>query len=216
MYRVGIYIHNKISGSTVFTPSSDYEEHFWVKIPLLNHDLLLIGCVYRSPSSNLANSVSSLCNLLNMINGYTHLLICGDFNFPNIDWSLITSDSSYTQTFVDTIQDLFLYQHVYEPTRYRPNTTPHVLDLILTNEENMVDDLQYLPGLGLSDHVCLRFNLVCYCCKLSSCCETKLDLRSANFIKMRQLLETVNWHTSLDPLNTLQAWDFLQAVLSHL
>ena len=61
-----------------------------------------------------------------------------------IDWLLTTGDNSYTQAFVETIQDMFLYQHVYEHTRYRPNTTPHVLDLILTNEENniMVNDLQ--------------------------------------------------------------------------
>ena len=204
---VSIYIHNKISGSTTLTFSSDFEEHLWVKIPLRNHDSLLIGCVYRSPSLNLANSISSLCNLLNMINGYTHLLICGDFNFPHIDWSLITGDNSHTQAFVETIQDMFLYQHVYKPTRHRPNATPHILDLILTNEENMVNDLQYLPGLGSSDHVCLRFNLACYC-KLSTCCKTQFDLRSANFTKMRQSLETIDWHANLDPLDTLQAWDF--------
>ena len=68
--------------------------------------------------------------------------------------------NNYTEAFVETIQGMFLYQDVYEPTRYRPNTTPHVLDLILTNEENMVNDLQYLPGLGLSDHVCLKFSLL--------------------------------------------------------
>jgi len=63
---------------------------------------------------------------------------------------------------VETIQDKFLYQRVCDPTRYGPNVTPHILDLVLTNEENMVNNLQYLPGLGLSDHVCLRFDLTCY------------------------------------------------------
>ena len=102
---------------------------------------------------------------------------------------------------------MFLYQHVYKPTRYRPNATPHILDLILTNEENMVNDLQYLPGLGSSDRVCLRFNLACYC-KLSTCCKTQFDLRSANFTKMHQSLETIDWHANLDPLDTLQTWDY--------
>ena len=37
-----------------------------------------------------------------------------------------------------------------------------VLDLVFTNEEGMVSNLEYLPGLGSSDHVVLRFSLVCY------------------------------------------------------
>ena len=63
--------------------------------------------VYHSQSSNLAKSLSLPCNLLNMIDGCTHLLICGNFGFPNIDWSFITGDNSHTQAFVETIQDTF-------------------------------------------------------------------------------------------------------------
>ena len=39
--------------------------------------------------------------------------------------------------------------------------SPNVLDLILTNEEGMVSDLEHLPGLGNSDHVVLQTSLVC-------------------------------------------------------
>ena len=34
-----------------------------------------------------------------------------------------------------------------EPTRYRVNETPNVLDLILSSEEGMVQDLAYNPPL---------------------------------------------------------------------
>jgi len=63
--EVAIYVHGRISGSTTLTFNSDFKEQLWVKIPLLHHDSLLIGRLYRSPSSNLADSTSSLCNLLN-------------------------------------------------------------------------------------------------------------------------------------------------------
>jgi len=149
-----------------------------------------------------------------MIDGHTHVLICGDFNFPNIDWSLVAGDNSHTHAFVETIQDKILYQHVCGPTRYRPNAIPHILDLVLTNEENMVNNLQYLPGLGLSDHVCLRFNLTCYSMS-STYSKLYFDLRSADFIKMRHLLGEIDWHTNLQSLNTLEAWDFLLVILSH-
>ena len=40
--------------------------------------------------------------------------------------------------------------------------TPHLLDLVLSNEEAMVKNLELLPGLGASDHVMIQFQLACY------------------------------------------------------
>ena len=33
----------------------------------------------------------------------------------------------------------------------------NTLDPVITNEEHMINDILYLPGFGLSDHVCLQF-----------------------------------------------------------
>jgi hypothetical protein len=49
----------------------------------------------------------------------------------------------------------FLIPHVNKPTRWRGTDTPHVLDLVFTNEENMVSELEYLSPLGKSDHCVL-------------------------------------------------------------
>jgi len=50
-----------------------------------------------------------------------------------------------------------MFKHIVRPTRYRGNDTPNVLDLVFTDDENMVDNRIYLPGLG---HVCIAFDLV--------------------------------------------------------
>ena len=47
-------------------------------------------------------------------------------------------------------------------TRIRENQRYSLLDIILANEENMRDNLEYLPPLGKSDHVTLNFNQVTY------------------------------------------------------
>ena len=89
-------------------------------------------------------------------------MIVGYFNYPNIDWSITTTTkgSQHTnQKFIDTVRDVFLHRHVTEPTRYRYGQNPNVQDLILTNQENMIKNIQYIPRLGLSDHVCLMYNL---------------------------------------------------------
>ena len=55
----------------------------WARIQLRGSDSLLVGCIYRSPTGHLSFSVSSLCDLFTGLNNYTHLLICGDFNFKD-------------------------------------------------------------------------------------------------------------------------------------
>jgi len=47
-----------------------------------------------------------------------------------------------------------------KPARYRGEDTPDVLNLGFTDDENIVDNLSYLPGLGNSDHVCIALDLV--------------------------------------------------------
>ena len=64
--------------------------------------------------------------------------------------------------FLESIKDTYLIQHVKENTRYRSGIQPSLLDLILTNEEDMVSDLEYLPGLGKCDHVSLTFTYNCF------------------------------------------------------
>jgi len=78
----------------------------------------------------------------------THLMIVGDFNYPNIDWSTTTTtkDNQHTsQKCISTVRDVFLHQHVTEPTRYRHGQNPNVLDLILPNGENVIKSIEYIP-----------------------------------------------------------------------
>ena len=65
----------------------------------------------------------------------------GDFNYPEINWSTWSSDKDEQTTFVETIRDCFLFQHVSEPTRGRINNEPSLLDLIMSNEEGMITEL---------------------------------------------------------------------------
>ena len=108
----------------------------------------------------------------------SHLLICGDFNIPQIDWVQkfsIASETHPSRKFLNIVQEC-LFQHVTQPTRYRDY--PSVLDLLFTNEEKMISDISYLPGLGKGDHVLLEFYLVCYTDYLPS------HLERFNFTKL--------------------------------
>lgn len=77
-------------------------------------------------------------------------------------WSTSSNESLIDFKFIKCIRDCYLFQHVNKPTRGRFNQDPHVLDLILTNEDGMVTDIEHYSSLGKRDHSILKFNFNCY------------------------------------------------------
>ena len=115
----------------------------------------MLGCLYHSPNSTEENS-ANLCYVTKAVCNMkpSHLLIMGDFNIKEINSELKTSETSenhISSRFIECIRDCFLFQHVLAPTRFRSDNVPSILDLIFTNEEYMISDLSFLPGLGESD-----------------------------------------------------------------
>ena len=76
----------------------------------------------------------------------------GDFNYKGIVWENWStpgmSETSEEFLFVETLCDVYLFQHVLKPTRIRMSQEPSILDLIITNEEGMIEDMEYLSPLG--------------------------------------------------------------------
>ena len=143
--------------------NTTYQESIWLNIKLNGKDKLLLGCVYRSPSSTEQNNIK-LFNLLQQIPEYdsTHTVITWDFNYPEIEWttwSTTKSEEHHSQKFSDACRFTYLHQHTTQPTRHRHGQNESLLDLVFTNEEHMVLSIDYLPGLGISDHAVMIFNV---------------------------------------------------------
>ena len=119
---------------------TEYEESVWNAIKINSKDELLVGTIYRSPNSEKEEN-KLLCTLMKEVDrcGYSHLLITGDFNYPTINWNNWTTpgerEDGQEFLFVECLREMYVYQHVNEPTRGRGSDEPHILDLILTNEE---------------------------------------------------------------------------------
>ena len=71
----------------------------------------MIGCVYRSPSSNSDNNQKLLEMFLNVKDlNPSHLLIMGDFNLKEIDWNINNSRSTevhIASQFLECVRDCF-------------------------------------------------------------------------------------------------------------
>ena len=201
MRGICIYTSLKINAREVSFPENIFKEQLWVKIDLVGADFLLVGCIYRSPSSTRAND-EHLTELLRLAANFraSHLLIAGDFNYGDIDWTLgvsMTLPHNSAHKFIEAVQDCFLTQHVNEPTRHRDGQKSRMLDLVLTNEERILQNMEVLPGLGKSDHAIIRFQLSCYT-NTGNAATSKLDFKRANFPQMANLLSIVNWNCMND------------------
>ena len=176
---MGIYVFNSLQASEAHFYDSTFIEHVWVTIQLCGSDALTVGCIYRSPSHSIEQTTSDLCDLLSAIPRSSHCLVCGDFNYGNINWEShcqLLPVNTHTQLFLDTLSDHFGLSMSLNPARYRLGQSPHILDLVFTNEEAMINNISYLPGLGSSDHVCLNFNLIIFMlCTLPRHCTKEIQ-----------------------------------------
>ena len=196
---IAVYTHESIGKSTIqVIPNSSFQEVCLLEIRLRSGDLLLFGCLYRSPTTtdNSAANNTSLNQLLKFISlkKYTHVCLLGDFNYKAINWTSWTStcgEESAENQFLEACRDCFLHQHVERPTRRRGDDEPSKLDLIFTNEEMQVSEVKHSSPLGKSDHDVLSFEFQCYV-DYSKAKERYL-FSNGDYRGMRSSLTNSNW-----------------------
>ena len=119
-----LYVKNNLEASLSEIMKDDkFEESLWCNIKLKDSNML-VGVCYRSPSSDQNNDIQLLELLDKAIirSKHDHVLIMGDFNFPEIDYNIDhveAGESAAPSLFFQKTQELCLYQFVSEPTRVR-------------------------------------------------------------------------------------------------
>jgi len=119
-------------------------------LKLKGNDVLLIGVLYRSPGSLVSENYMFIEQFSTVLKeNHSHMLIMGDFKYPEIDWKLQISHAAAnhpSQDFITCYKDWFLYQHVTPPTHYRAQQNANILDMIITN--STTPQLFYGPFSG--------------------------------------------------------------------
>jgi len=80
----------------------------------------------------------------------------GDFNLPNVDLGTFIVHSHLQTKFMTVC---FWTQHVSEHTRFRANQVPSCLDWVISDDPNILEELQYDVHLGKSDNECLKWQI---------------------------------------------------------
>ena len=83
------------------------------------------------------------------------VIVMGDFNYPDICWRLNSEKTARSNKFLTSLADNFIVQKVEDTTRGSA-----ILDLILTNKEDLVNGVRVVGYLDWSDHVLMEFEIL--------------------------------------------------------
>ena len=199
---VFIYVNSSYSVSRVDDPSkAGSVESVWLDITTGagNGGKLRIAGFYRAGnlSGNLqAELDQEICEEL-CRNFRTHCLIVGDFNLRGYEMG--SEDTIECKTFRQIFEEeLFMHQFVTEPTRHSS-----ILDLVFSDNMDLVKDIVVSNGLGNSDHNMVKF-------KISSENRPKDNLilvpnfNRADFDSIRNELAQINWKVDMKNMNVLR------------
>ena len=191
--------------------NSVFQESVWCYFSNGLGKKVLLGCIYKSPNSTEINK-NELINLIKMdvIQKFDYVCIMGDFNFPNINWESLKY-SSADEDFVEAVYDAYLIQMVTRPTRRREGQRPTCDDLIFTNDEEFISDIDYNSPLGKSDHDTLIFQLYINKEPVSVNSQPKFILSKGNYTLLKKSLAEVDWSFVHKEETTVEeCWEYIK------
>jgi hypothetical protein len=185
-----VAIRNELRSSRKLSLEGEQSEHLMIELYPANCTKFMLGVFYRPPNSD-ANTLMELRDSLDRLEESCQLVLVGDFNLPNIDWSMDfpspTSQAGFKEDiFCDIIADQFLYQKVEGPTHLLGNK----LDCVLCNVPELVTNVNCVNPTDLfpSDHYLIDFDIKLCFEKAKPVRRTVYDFKNADFNGAREYL----------------------------
>ena len=195
-----------------FTRQPDYEvfeTSIFVKIKT-KEDNLTLGVVYKSPSCNVEQTELMLnqIKLTSEKNNHPNdkLLLLGDYNFPQIDWlneNTPGGEDNTASKFLSVINDSYLTQLVDQNTHFKPGTKPSMIDLVITDNDDLIDHIDYFAPIGNSHHLVLSFEIyIDLPCPIINN-TIKYLYNKGDYDAMRDEFKDMNWDVVFNDLNNV-------------
>jgi len=178
---------------------SDFNQYCNFTVVNNQRQKVTIFAVYRSPNSTALNNDS----LLNLISNVTEksCVFIGDFNYPHINWNTGTSESKKGSDFDNILTSNNFNQVVNYATHIKGN----ILDLVFSNEPDLILYSRPIGRLGTSDHEIIEVGL-----NLSKGTQSEercfLDWSKADIQSMNNYLDNIDWEVEIATLSTEMAW----------
>ena len=209
-----LYVHKEVKATEVTVDENgDFDEYIMCEVKTNTPGVtLLLTCIYRSPNSSEDNN-AKLIKLLAVIDKHPAKLKCtvGDFNLPGINWESGETRDYYSKAFYECTLDLFMHQNVTNTTRNKIGQNPSLLDLIFTNDENLVSEIKHNAPLGKSDHDIIVFTLNLHIQDHTS--PEVLLYNKGNYEQFGSFIDDYDW-SPMQEANVEDSWSIIKQVLS--
>ncbi|XP_069193579.1 uncharacterized protein [Procambarus clarkii] len=159
-------------------------EAVWIELDEEANNIM-VGVVCGPPDLDRVGA-EHLWGEMSGASGSSSVCVMGDFNFGGMGW-LDKAGNSEAEDFLELVDDCFLAQHIKEPTR-----EGGILDLVLTNREAQVGDIEMGSGLGSGGHGEIRFG-VGWSGPVGEGSVGVPDFRGAGFDSLRGFLGQIDW-----------------------
>jgi hypothetical protein len=186
-------------------------------VDILSSDIMsrLFVC-YRPPSGNAESAAvqftRDLCNcILSLFPSNGSAIICGDFNFANIDWTVATgincTQSTCSGVLLDFCYATGVQQLVTESTR-----GDHILDLIFCSDVSRVLNVRVTEPFATSDHYRAYFDIVCKA-SIPKQAFNAYDFEHADWPQIRSFLTNIDFldlfHCNLLPADRVDSFCYI-------
>ncbi|CAM4580634.1 unnamed protein product [Caretta caretta] len=185
-------------------------ESLWIKFRSVSNKGDVVVGVYYKPLDQGDEVDEAFFRQLAEVTRLQALVLMGDFNHPDICWESNKAVHRQSRKFLENIGDNFLVQVLEEPTRGRA-----LLDLLLTNHEELVGEAKVDGNLGGSDHEMVEFRILTQGRKESSRVWT-LDFRKADFDSLRELMGKIPWENNMRGKRVQESWLYFKESLLRL
>jgi hypothetical protein len=189
-----------------------------------------VACVYRSVSLSIQQNTIMTNMIRRLADSNNESIVVGDFNLPNVSWvsgtvnaPLNTSNKALKvqKQFIECIQDSgFVWYITDEVTRRRVvdgKLQESTLDQVLSTNEAIVNDIEFVSPLGKSDHVCLNIELNL---RIRNLQDTKASEKKPRLLWGKVTSEElfhrsteIDWSFSKDVLTSEDMWKELHSKL---
>ena len=185
-----------------------------------SRDPFIFAVMYRSPSLTAEDNDKLNRQVNSLLSQYSqkNVIITGDFNYPDINWTketCLTRETHCAYKFFETVQENFTLQLIKEPTHHRGEQTPNILDLLLVNKEDLIQNVELQAPIGKSHHSIIYFDISGNSDIPVNDSTTKRQLSKGDYDGMREYIKQTDWSEILvEDSSVDDCWSGIKSVLT--